>query len=116
MRIKEVISLLLVLAASARSAYAQEPSTPETQWGNYSVRSEAEIGWRWLELRGSRDKYRSDLNLGRGPRLFGLALQFTGSYRVAILSLMIFVVSGIALLSKVDVLRAVSDAGTELPA
>src|SRR5262249_52271837 len=60
---------LLILALSALSIYAQEPA--ETTWGNYAVRTDAELGWRWLELRGSREKYRSDLNLGRGPRLFG---------------------------------------------
>ncbi len=51
-----------------------------------------------------------------GPFLFGLALQFTGSYRVAMLSLMIFFVSGMAILAKVDVRRAVREAGNEMPA
>jgi UMF1 family MFS transporter len=38
-----------------------------------------------------------------GPLLFGLALQFTGSYRIAILSLIVFFVIGLMLLLKVDV-------------
>jgi UMF1 family MFS transporter len=38
-----------------------------------------------------------------GPLLFGLALQFTGSYRVALLSLITFFVIGIVILLKVDV-------------
>ena len=38
-----------------------------------------------------------------GPLLFGLALQFTGSYRVAILSLVVFFIAGLLLLLKVNV-------------
>ncbi|HBY61690.1 MAG TPA: MFS transporter [Solibacterales bacterium] len=38
-----------------------------------------------------------------GPLFFGLALQFTGSYRVAIVSLIFFFLVGIAILSKVNV-------------
>jgi len=51
-----------------------------------------------------------------GPLLFGLALQFTGSYRVAILSLTVFFVLGFVLLMFVDVRRAVIEAGNEPPA
>lgn len=40
------------------------------------------------------------------PLIFGLALQFTGSYRLAILSLLFFFAAGLALLSRVDVRRA----------
>ena len=46
-----------------------------------------------------------------GPLLFGLALQFTGSYRVAIVSLIIFFVVGLLLLFKVNVRQGVRDAG-----
>ena len=42
-----------------------------------------------------------------GPLLFGLALQFTGSYRVAILSLIVFFVLGLLLLLKVNVHQGV---------
>lgn len=48
-----------------------------------------------------------------GPLLFGLALQFTGSYRIAILSPLVFFVTGLALLAKVDVRRALAEAGYE---
>jgi MFS transporter, UMF1 family len=51
-----------------------------------------------------------------GPLLFGLALQFTGSYRVAILSLVVFFVLGLLLLVRVDGHRAAREAGNELPA
>ena len=44
------------------------------------------------------------------PLLFGLALQFTRSYRLAILSLVVFFVAGLALLARVDVARAARDA------
>jgi UMF1 family MFS transporter len=44
------------------------------------------------------------------PLLFGLALQFTGSYRTAILSLIVFFVLGLILLARVDVVQAARDA------
>jgi UMF1 family MFS transporter len=55
-----------------------------------------------------------------GPLFFGLALQFTGSYRVAILSLAVFFIAGFALLLRVDVAKAEAEAvgcgqGTHLP-
>lgn len=37
------------------------------------------------------------------PLIFGLALQWTGSYRLAILSLIVFFVGGLAVLARVDV-------------
>ena len=50
------------------------------------------------------------------PLMFGLALQFTGSYRAAILSLVIFFAAGFAVLSKVNVRKAAIEAGNEAPA
>ncbi|MFF5428392.1 MULTISPECIES: MFS transporter [unclassified Streptomyces] len=50
-----------------------------------------------------------------GPLVFGLAYQLTGSYRDAIISLVIFFVAGFALLLRVPVRRAVVAAGNPLP-
>ncbi|QNP62257.1 MFS transporter [Streptomyces genisteinicus] len=50
-----------------------------------------------------------------GPLVFGLAYQVTGSYRDAIISLVIFFVLGFALLARVPVRRAVVAAGNPLP-
>ncbi|MFI9212368.1 MFS transporter [Streptomyces sp. NPDC053253] len=50
-----------------------------------------------------------------GPLVFGLAYQLTGSYRDAIISLVIFFVVGFALLARVPVRRAVEEAGNPLP-
>ncbi|MGW0121670.1 MFS transporter [Streptomyces sp. NPDC003327] len=50
-----------------------------------------------------------------GPLVFGLAYQLTGSYRDAIISLVIFFVAGFALLARVPVRRAVEAAGNPLP-
>ncbi|CAM5295656.1 MFS transporter OS=Streptomyces gougerotii OX=53448 GN=GCM10010227_37410 PE=4 SV=1 [Streptomyces diastaticus subsp. diastaticus] len=50
-----------------------------------------------------------------GPLLFGLTYQLTGSYRDAILSLVLFFVIGFALLARVPVRRAVLDAGNAAP-
>ena len=45
------------------------------------------------------------------PLLFGLALQFTGSYRTAILSLVVFFAVGLLVLGFVDVEKGAREAG-----
>ncbi|MQS17685.1 MFS transporter [Streptomyces kaniharaensis] len=50
-----------------------------------------------------------------GPLVFGLAYQVTGSYRSAIISLLIFFVIGFAVLAKVPVRRAVEAVGNPVP-
>ena len=49
------------------------------------------------------------------PLLFGLAFQFTGSYRIALISLMIFFIAGLGLLFFVNIRRAVEEAGNVAP-
>ncbi|MFE6668489.1 MFS transporter [Streptomyces sp. NPDC057697] len=50
-----------------------------------------------------------------GPLVFGLAYQTTGSYRDAIISLVIFFVVGSVLLARVPVRQAVAAAGNPVP-
>ncbi|MFV2120663.1 MFS transporter [Streptomyces sp. Act-28] len=50
-----------------------------------------------------------------GPLVFGLAYQLTGSYRDAIVSLVVFFAVGFALLARVPVRRAVAAAGNPVP-
>lgn len=50
-----------------------------------------------------------------GPLVFGLAFQVTGSYRDAIISLVIFFALGFVLLARVPVRRAVAAAGNPVP-
>lgn len=50
-----------------------------------------------------------------GPLVFGLAYQITGSYRVAIISLLIFFVAGFLILAAVPMRRAIIAAGNEAP-
>jgi UMF1 family MFS transporter len=49
------------------------------------------------------------------PLIFGLTLQYTGSYQYAILSLIVFFILGLVLLAKVDVKKAAREAGNEAP-
>jgi UMF1 family MFS transporter len=49
------------------------------------------------------------------PLFFGLAYQVTGSYRIAIVSLMVFFVAGFALLTRVNIRRAAEEAGNVAP-
>ena len=51
-----------------------------------------------------------------GTLVFGLVFQLTGSYRNAILVLIVFFVLGFVLLSRVDVQRGIEQAGNEVPA
>jgi UMF1 family MFS transporter len=50
-----------------------------------------------------------------GPLIFGLTLQFSGSYRLAILSIAIFFAIGLIVLTRVNVHRAIAEAGNEVP-
>ncbi|MFF3248590.1 MFS transporter [Streptomyces sp. NPDC002870] len=50
-----------------------------------------------------------------GPLVFGLAYQLTGSYRDAIISLVVFFALGFVLLARVPVRRAVAAAGNPVP-
>jgi UMF1 family MFS transporter len=51
-----------------------------------------------------------------GTLAFGLIFQFTGSYRLAIIALILFFVVGGALLTRVDMRRGIAEAGNEQPA
>ncbi|MFD9434422.1 MFS transporter [Streptomyces sp. NPDC060002] len=50
-----------------------------------------------------------------GPLLFGVTYQLTGSYRDAIISLVVFFVVGFLLLVRVPVRQAIRDAGNPVP-
>ena len=50
-----------------------------------------------------------------GPAVFGLAVQLTGTQRIAILSLIAFFVVGAVLLYLTDVKKAIVEAGNEVP-
>jgi UMF1 family MFS transporter len=51
-----------------------------------------------------------------GPLLVGLALEWTGNFRIAILSLILFFLIGLAFLARVNVRQAAIEAGNEPPA
>jgi UMF1 family MFS transporter len=77
--------------ALSRSLYAQIiPKGREAEY--YSIYEISDKGTSWL-----------------CPLFFGLALQFTKSYRIAILSLILFFLAGLLLLLKVDVERGERD-------
>lgn len=50
-----------------------------------------------------------------GPLIFGLAIQLTDSYRIAVLSVGIFFIAGLILLPLVDVRKAIAEAGNKAP-
>ena len=94
----EVIAIVLGGSqALSRSLFSQMiPAGQEAEY--FSLYEVSERGTSWL-----------------GPLVFGLALQFTGSYRVAILSVAIFFAAGLILLPRVDVRRAIREAGNPQP-
>lgn len=92
--------IALVLGGSqalSRSLFSQMiPKGQETEY--FSLYEVSERGTSWL-----------------GPLIFGLAIQFTDSYRVAVLAVGIFFIAGMILLPLVDVRRAIIEAGNEVP-
>lgn len=52
-------------------------------------------------------KSQKEVPVSWGSLLFGLSLQFSGSYRIAILSLVVFFIMGIVLLLKVNVQKGI---------
>jgi UMF1 family MFS transporter len=50
-----------------------------------------------------------------GTLTFGLVFQFTGSYRFAVVALLLFFVVGFALLARLDVRRGIEEAGNRVP-
>jgi MFS transporter, UMF1 family len=51
-----------------------------------------------------------------GTLLFGVVFQVTGSYRPAILSLIVFFALGLVLLLRLDTRRGIAEAGNAIPA
>jgi UMF1 family MFS transporter len=77
--------------ALSRSLFAQlVPKGKEAEY--FSIYEISDKGTSWL-----------------GPAFYGLALQWTGSYRAAILSLIVFFVTGLAILSRVNVEKGERD-------
>ncbi|MCA9872953.1 MAG: MFS transporter, partial [Anaerolineales bacterium] len=90
--------LALVLGGSqalSRSLFSQMiPADHEAEYfGFYEI---SERGTSWI-----------------GPLAFAAAVQITGSQRIAIVSLIIFFVVGLALLARVNVRQAMLDAGND---
>jgi UMF1 family MFS transporter len=84
--------------ALSRSIYSfMIPKGQEAEY--FSVYEISEKGTSWL-----------------GPLILGLALQWTGSFRVAILSLIVFFLTGLALLWRLDLRTATLEAGNRPPA
>jgi UMF1 family MFS transporter len=92
--------IALVLGGSqalSRSLFSQMiPKGQEAEY--FSLYEVSERGTSWL-----------------GPLFFGLAIQFTDSYRIAVLVIGIFFIAGLILLPMVDVRRAITEAGNEVP-
>jgi hypothetical protein len=71
--------MTLVSGGITRHAFAQAsgPDSEERkprQFGNFALRSDLEIGGSVLDLRGSKEKYRTDINLSSGGHLQNLYL------------------------------------------
>jgi UMF1 family MFS transporter len=83
--------------ALSRSLYSQLiPRGREAEY--FSLYQAAERGTSWL-----------------GTLLFGFLFQISGSYRTAIVALVVFFVVGGVLLSRVDVRRGIREAGNLMP-
>jgi len=77
--------------ALSRSLFAQlVPKGKEAEY--FSIYEISDKGTSWM-----------------GPAFYGLALQWSGSYRVAILSLIVFFIVGLAILTRVNVEKGERD-------
>jgi len=77
--------------ALSRSLFAQlVPKGKEAEY--FSIYEISDKGTSWM-----------------GPAFYGLALQWTGSYRIAILSLIVFFIAGLAILTRVNVEKGERD-------
>lgn len=92
--------IALVLGGSqalSRSLFSlMIPSGQESEY--FSLYEVSERGTSWL-----------------GPFLFSVVLQMTHSYRYAILSLAVLFLAGLVLLPRVNVRKAITEAGNEVP-
>jgi UMF1 family MFS transporter len=80
--------------ALSRSLYSQMiPEGKEAEY--FSLYEISDKGTSWL-----------------APLIFALTLQFTGAYRLAILSLLVFFIAGLLVLSRLDPARAAREAAT----
>ena len=85
------------IQALSRSLFSQlVPRSREAEY--FALYQACERGTSWL-----------------GTLVFGLVHQFTGSYRPAILSLLVFFIVGGALFSKVDIREGIAQAGNQVP-
>lgn len=66
------IVLLMVSQALAQTTGA---SPKERIWNNMSISTNIEAGWRWRDVDGNNNVYRTHLNVGDGFKLFNVFLQ-----------------------------------------
>ena len=99
-RLTTYIVIGLVLGgtqALSRSYYSQLiPRGREAEY--FSLYQAAERGTSWF-----------------GTLIFGLVHQWTGSYRPALLALILLFVLGLVLLSRVNTAQGIAEAGNDLP-
>ncbi|MBI1789463.1 MAG: hypothetical protein HYR60_18155, partial [Acidobacteria bacterium] len=69
--------LLLILAAAAAAQEAEKPAPGE----RLDLSGSADLGYRWRDVRGNSQAYRSVVDLGEGPKLFGLDFSLAGKSR-----------------------------------
>ena len=85
-RVLYVMVAMFAIAAIAAvdSAWAQSPHpspSPEaSETGDFRTRGSFEIGYRYVDVNGDRDKFKSDLNYDKGFRLFdsSILIEATG--------------------------------------
>jgi len=59
---------------------AAAPAAEGFTWGVYSGRTTTEVGYRWVDTKGSEEMYRSMVNLGEGPKLLHSDLTLRANY------------------------------------
>ena len=70
LRIISAFAAAVILASSITLAQSPSPSPSSESDGRLSVTASTEIGGRWVDVNGSENKFRSDLNYRNGFRVF----------------------------------------------
>jgi hypothetical protein len=69
-----LLVLLSTIAANAQTA-TPTPTSGQSASERYEVTASTEIGGRWVDVNGSKDKFRSDLNYKSGFRVFDSSIR-----------------------------------------
>jgi hypothetical protein len=79
--VKKNLLLLLIAFLGVEDVFGQgvHEQGEARMWNSMMIRGNVGAGWRWRDVNGNEEVYKSHLNLGRGFRLFDLFIEGTAT-------------------------------------